>query len=210
MESLALPRSKKELALLLSKLGTFSKPKYWLEQYSTPSEYAAELLWLAFTDGYIFGKVVVDLGAGTGILGIGALLLGAKKVIFVEKDKDAIDDLERNIELFGINANKIEIIEGDFGELSIKADTAISNPPFGRQSKESKAFLRCLLDNNFENAYFFWEEGKFKHLKALEKKYTIEIRRKFRFLLPPIYEFHIKKRHYFNALIVHARKKENA
>ena len=43
-------------------------------------------------------STVVDMGAGNGILGIGALLLGASKVIFVETDPAALDTIETNID----------------------------------------------------------------------------------------------------------------
>ena len=75
-------RSKKELAILLSKLKTFDTPKTHLEQYSTDSEIAADILWFAYQNKDIEGKKIADFGCGTGILGIGALNLGANKILF--------------------------------------------------------------------------------------------------------------------------------
>lgn len=43
------------------------------------------------------GKVVLDLFAGTGNLGIEALSRGAAKVVFVEKGRQALRVLERNL-----------------------------------------------------------------------------------------------------------------
>lgn len=43
--------------------------------------------------GDIEGKIIGDLGAGTGMLGLTALICGAKKVYFFEIDDDAIVDL---------------------------------------------------------------------------------------------------------------------
>ncbi len=45
------------------------------------------------------GKVVLDLFAGTGNLGIEALSRGAKKAIFVEKSREALRLIERNLSL---------------------------------------------------------------------------------------------------------------
>ena len=70
--------SKKDLEIILSTLKGFERPKPELEQYTTPSSLAAELLWQAYIDGNIEGKIVVDLGCGTGILALGAAILGAK------------------------------------------------------------------------------------------------------------------------------------
>ena len=72
--------TKTQLAVELSRLKTFQKPKMYLEQYPTDSEIAADMLWSADMQGDIEGKVIADLGAGTGILGIGALILGAKGI----------------------------------------------------------------------------------------------------------------------------------
>ena len=82
--------SKKALAVLLSRLEGFIGPKVRVEQYATDPEIAAEVLWQAFMKGDI-GKVSVDLGCGTGILGIGLLALGSKKVYFIDSDQKVID-----------------------------------------------------------------------------------------------------------------------
>ena len=78
--------SKSSLAIILSKLKLFSKPQLNLEQYPTDSEIAAEVLWNAHMNDDLDNKVVADLGCGTGILGIGALLLHSKKG-FLENPK---------------------------------------------------------------------------------------------------------------------------
>ena len=71
--------SKAGLARVLSGLKGFDEAKVRLEQYPTDGETAADILWNMYILGDIDGKVIVDLGAGTGILGIGAGLLGAKR-----------------------------------------------------------------------------------------------------------------------------------
>lgn len=128
------------IARELSKLERFEKPKLSLEQYPTPGEIAAQLVWSALLQGDIEDKNVVDLGAGTGVLGIGALLAGAAHVTFVEKDPDAIAVLLRNLE--GFDPDHYTIIEADATTFAGTFDTAIMNPPFGAQVKHAdKAFL---------------------------------------------------------------------
>ncbi|MFA4647672.1 METTL5 family protein [Pyrococcus kukulkanii] len=129
---------KKELAIILSKLKGFQNPKPWLEQYRTPGNAASELLWLAYSLGDIEGKVVADLGAGTGVLTVGALLLGAKKVYAVEVDPEAVEVLKENVKGF----DNVKVIVGDVNEFSEKVDTVVMNPPFGSQRKHAdKPFL---------------------------------------------------------------------
>jgi len=125
---------KKHLAMLLSRLEGFPEPKPELEQYRTPGDVAAELLWLAYSAGDIAGKVVADLGTGTGVLAVGAKLLGAEKVYAVEVDEKALEVARRNAERAGV---EVEFINSDVSEFSGRVDTVIMNPPFGSQRKGS-------------------------------------------------------------------------
>jgi putative methylase len=140
--------SKQNLAVELSKFAVFDDAKQQLEQYSTDSETAASILWDARMQEWIQGKYIIDLGAGTGILGLGCLLLGAKKVIFVEKDKDSIEVLKKNIQTlqdeFEIDA-EIIIQNKDIVDLSANsfemADLVVQNPPFGTKEKNADALF---------------------------------------------------------------------
>jgi len=123
---------KKRLAIILSKLGGFESPSPELEQYRTPGSVAAELLWLAYSHGDIEGKTIADLGAGTGVLSIGAFLLGAEKVYAVEKDKKAIEIARKNALPLGIG-DEIVFVNADVSEFFEKVDTVVMNPPFGSQ-----------------------------------------------------------------------------
>jgi 16S rRNA (guanine966-N2)-methyltransferase len=55
------------------------------------------------------GKVVLDLFAGTGNLGIEALSRGARKVLFVEKGREALRIIRRNVRQCGFK-EEYEII----------------------------------------------------------------------------------------------------
>ena len=85
--------NKKNLAIFLSRLNKVTSPSSELEQYATDPEIASFLLWKAYMAGDIEDKIVADFGSGNGIFGIGALLLNAKKVYFVEIDKKSIKTL---------------------------------------------------------------------------------------------------------------------
>ncbi len=58
------------------------------------------------------GKVVLDLFAGTGNLGIEALSRGAKRVIFVEKGRQALRLIQANINQLGLGGRS-EILPRD-------------------------------------------------------------------------------------------------
>lgn len=57
-------------------------------------------------------KNVADLFAGTGNLGIEALSRGARKVVFLEKERQALKVIEKNLSICGMQS-LAEIIPGD-------------------------------------------------------------------------------------------------
>ena len=146
-------RTRKELAIFLSKLKTFEEPDQRLEQYSSDGDSAATLLWQAMIDNNIDGKTIIDLGSGTGILGIGALLLGAKKIFFVDIDAKTYNILKQNLEILTENweidlTDKWEFINSNVKDLNLKTKTeettVITNPPFGTTKKHAdKDFLEA-------------------------------------------------------------------
>lgn len=124
--------NKKQLEITLSKLEDYNNKHPSLEQYTTPSNIAASLLWTAFMNKDIEDKTVIDAGCGNGILGIGALLLGAKKVIFIDVDERALTTTEKNCEKTGLK--NYELINSNILDVNVKADTVVMNPPFGVQT----------------------------------------------------------------------------
>lgn len=81
----------KQLEEFLSGVDHFEKPKILLEQYVTPSHIASCMLHTVQTKYEdLEGRFVADLGAGSGMLSIGALLMGAHHVVAFEIDQDAI------------------------------------------------------------------------------------------------------------------------
>lgn len=144
---------KKELSILLSKLSTFTKPKVGLEQYTIDGENASAILWNAFLLGDIKGKTIADLGCGTGILGLGALLLGAKHCYFVDKSIEAIKIAKKNIALLEkaglMPRGKATFLIEDITKFKKEVDTVIQNPPFGtKQQHADRAFIDMALKNS--------------------------------------------------------------
>ena len=126
-------RRKKQLEIILQKLEAHPKPRGDLEQYMTPGDIAAAMLHLAHTRGDIEGKVVCDLGCGTGRLAIGAALLGAKRVTGVDVDPAALEVAAENARVAGVD---IKLVKSDVAKFKAKGiDTVIQNPPFGVQRK---------------------------------------------------------------------------
>ena len=70
---------------------------------------------------------VLDVGCGSGILAIGAALLGASEVTGVEIDPDAVAVAKENVEKNGL-ADRIRVLQGDLTEgLDLEADIIVAN-----------------------------------------------------------------------------------
>lgn len=188
------PGSKSQLAIALSKLDVFAAPKLTLEQYPTDSEIAAEVIWSAYMAGELEDATIADLGCGTGILGIGTLILGAKKVFFIDKDAKALETLRSNLNDLNLT-EKYEIIEADIVEFTEQVDLVIQNPPFGTQEKHTDArFLEHAM-SIADNIYTFHKTATADFIIKLCKnnRFIIKERFDFRFPLKQTLKQHKKK-----------------
>jgi putative methylase len=138
---------KLDLELFLGSLAKQPNPQAQLEQYTTSEGIAANMLYLAaYTYGDIVDKSVLDLGCGTGRLGLGASFLGAKDVVGIDIDPTAIKNARGNAEKAGL-ADSVQWVNGDIAAITGHFDTVLQNPPFGVQTREAdRAFIVKALE----------------------------------------------------------------
>lgn len=136
---------KLDLERFIGSLAPQPTPQAHLEQYTTSEQIAANMLYLAaYTNGDVIDKTVLDLGCGTGRLGLGAAYLGAKEVVGIDIDPLAIRTAWENREKAGL---ALELINGDINAVVGRFDTVLQNPPFGVQAREAdRAFLVKALE----------------------------------------------------------------
>ncbi len=126
---------KLDLELALSKIQPYSKPAPDLEQYTISADIAATMLYIAaYSHGNIVNKRIADLGCGTGRLAIGAALLGAKEVVGVDIDRNAVEAASESAEKFDLS-EKTQWIIADIDSVHGHFDTVLQNPPFGVQKR---------------------------------------------------------------------------
>ena len=136
-----LVNSKARLAVELSKLKVFEAPRLDKEQYPVDSEVAADALWNAHYKEDIQDKAIADLGCGTGLLGIGCLLLGARKIFFVDSDSHVLETAQQNLHQF-VDMGESEFIHEDVNEFCTAVDVVVQNQPFGTKTRHAdRAFL---------------------------------------------------------------------
>jgi len=144
VSSLKISVRKRDLEITLQAIAPHPNPKVNLEQYTTPADIAADLLFRAcYTYGDIRGKTVVDLGTGTGRLAIGAAILGADQVVGVDLDSESVHAALSNSKRMRM---KVDWVIGDIEVVRGLFDTVIMNPPFGTKREHADVkFLNAAL-----------------------------------------------------------------
>lgn len=74
---------------------------------------------------------IIDLGAGTGRLAIGASIMGSRKVVGVDIDEGSIKLAKENAKSAGV---QVEWVISDIKDTMGRYDTVIMNPPYGTRS----------------------------------------------------------------------------
>jgi len=191
---------KSQLEIILSKLKVFQKPQLELEQYPLDGKNASDILWTAFSLKDIEHKTIADLGCGTGILGIGALLLGAKKVYFIDKSEAAIKIARENLHLAEKEMN-LDLIRqalflvGDVANFSTKVDVVMQNPPFGTKTEHlDKVFLEKAMEIAGK-IYTLHKTSTISFIKKLADKNEFQLTNQvdFKFPLKQTMHFHRQK-----------------
>lgn len=96
---------------------------------------------------YIEGAMFLDAYAGTGAVGIEALSRGAKHVILIERNAQALAVMRQNLTSLGIE-DEVTVLRGSALSrlLGCRADIAFIDPPY-EQTNEYAAALRALGEN---------------------------------------------------------------
>ena len=155
---------RKDVEMKLQGLEGFEKPEASLEQYETPAVLASDLLHLAWSHGDLEGRVL-DLGCGTGILGIGAAVYGAS-VVGVDIDGDALEIARNNAAKSDVS-EATDWIRGDMNAVPVRhAETVVMNPPFGAQNRGAdRPFLRA-AENVADVIYTVHNQGSLNFVES--------------------------------------------
>ncbi|MEX2682400.1 MAG: METTL5 family protein [Candidatus Sigynarchaeota archaeon] len=200
--------NKRQLTGIIEQMKTFdaASAKVELEQYATDAIAAVELVFIAgFVHDDLHGRLVIDLGTGTGRLAISALCMGAWRAVGLEIDLDALLLARENARAFGLD-RRLDLVLGDViaGSTLLRPQlsgvTLIMNPPFGVQVKGADArFLRAAMVipgvdviysihlKNEKNRTFLRNFVKDGGWDVVELHQTT-------MFLPRLYEFHEKRR----------------
>jgi len=189
---------KRDLERALSEIEAHPLPNAYLEQYTTPSNVAAETLYLAaYVYDDIIGKTVVELGCGTGRLAIGAALLGASEIFGVDVDGVAVKVAQKNAEMLGVK-EKTHWIVADIDVVKGTFDTLLQNPPFGVQRRRAdRRFITKSLELS-STIYSFHKGGESNRIfiKRFIEEHGGKVTTIFplNMEIPRMFKFHTKKK----------------
>ena len=98
--------------------------------------------------GAVDGAVVLDLYAGSGAMGLEALSRGAARAVFVERDRDAVRAIERNLDKLRLSATVLrqEAVTALAAEAASgrKYDLVLVDPPYEMYSDIEPQLARYL------------------------------------------------------------------
>ena len=204
---------KKHLEMRLQSVPPHPKPKVGLEQYTTPSIIASDLVWNAASLGDIENRNVVDLGCGSGMFAIACALMGADMACGVDVDEDSILLARHTSDKLKLDNVKFMLCDINQLDESFDADTVIQNPPFGSQRKAKHGqdlnFIKRACELNPEVLYSFHMASTEEFLIDFYNDNGLEITHIFRyeFPIPKIYEFHTKENQNVDVIVFRALTK---
>ncbi|MFW9845773.1 MAG: METTL5 family protein [Candidatus Thorarchaeota archaeon] len=191
----------RDLEIMLQSIERVTEYEVSLEQYPTPANIAAAVLFAAHMENDdIEGKIVCDLGCGDGIFAIGAALLGASRSIGLDVQSKALKVSQRNSASLGTD-NTTDWVLGDVSSFDVKTpiDTVVTNPPFGVKKRGADLrFLRKAISiaHVIYSMHLASEKNRTFLKDAIEDLGgAIAQIETFEFPISRIYEFHKKQKH---------------
>ncbi|WP_298523880.1 METTL5 family protein [uncultured Methanobrevibacter sp.] len=201
---------KRHLEMRLQSVPPHPKPKVGLEQYTTPSIIASDLIWNAVSLGDIEDKNILDLGCGSGMLTIACALMGANMACGVDVDEDSIHLARQTSDKLNLDNVNYRLCDINQLDDSFDADTIIQNPPFGSQKKAKHGqdlnFVKKACELNPDVLYSFHMASTEEFLVNFYNDNGLDITHIFRydFPIPKIYEFHTKENQNVDVIVFRA------
>jgi len=199
-------QSRKELEIFVEGLPTFRRPKLRLEQYPTDAAIVATAVWDAYMRG-LLGSVV-DLGCGTGRFALAAAAMGARRVLCVEVDVEALEVAKQAAAGLGLDVDFLAA-DATAPPLARRFDVAFQNPPFGIWSGRGTdvAFLRSAVELA-DVVYTIHKLATLDYIRAQVEKWglRLDVLEKAVLKIKPMYKHHRKRIHNVEVFLARVTK----
>lgn len=121
------------------------------------------------------GARVIDMGCGTGLLGIAALRRGAANCLFVDINPDAVENAKANAKRLGFESRSSAVVSDGFQSVAGNFDLMLFNAPYWDRKPESLLEYAC-YDQNHDflrsvllNASEFLERGAVLYMSGSDR-----------------------------------------
>lgn len=207
---MAMVKSKRELEILIQRIGGYTKPKLKLEQYVTDAGLVAEVVWVAYMRGDVEDKAVADVACGTGRFAAAASIMGARHVLCIDLDPEALADAKRYLrELGADHAVDYVAMDASMPGISREIDTVFQNPPFGIWSGKGSDVKILLSSIRISKVtYSIHKAGTEQYIGSLVKSlgYEYEVQGGFTITIPHTYRHHRKPRRIVEVFVIRISK----
>ena len=192
----------KKLEEYLGFVETFEHPKILLEQYQTPAHIASVWLFTAHNNyNDIDKKLTADIGCGTGILALGAALLGSNQTVAFDIDSEALEIAKSNVSEMEINT--IDFVQCDVvSEIEMEKwcnvfDTVFMNPPFGTKKNAGMdmKFLKIAIKISRNVVYSLHKSSTRAYIEKKTKELNVKgtVIAELKYNIDSSYRFHKKQ-----------------
>jgi ribosomal protein L11 methyltransferase len=119
------------------------------------------------------GKTALDIGCGSGVLAIAAVVLGARSALGIDVDPDALKNARENVELNRLG-DRVRFDEGDFREMSIRADIVMANLTGGLLARSAETLCGTVAPEGFLIVSGFMEAEQALVVPELERDLRLQ------------------------------------
>ena len=204
---------KSEFELILSRLRPFASPIKHFEQYPTPASIVADIVYQAYLQGNVHGKVIADLGCGSGFFALACALLGAKKVYGVDIDPAALEVARENTAILSEEFDiSVDWVKSDVPDFFVPVDVVFQNPPFGIKRKGAdRAFIEKAVEiSSVVYSLHMAAPGTTTFINRLVQKSSAQVVsvKDYDFAIPRLFESHKADTRHITVTLYCIRKEE--
>ena len=118
-------------------------------------------------------KVVMDLFAGTGNMGLECLSRGARSVVFIDNNYKQIKLIKKNLEMLGVEKSKYHVVKADALKIDYniyQPDIIFADPPYKMENID-KVFKK--FDQLEKETLIIFEISRHYEIPEFFEKYLI-------------------------------------
>ncbi len=140
--------------------------------FGTGHHATTRLMLKALQELPVADRTILDIGCGSGVLAIAAVMLGARSALGIDVDADALTNATENVDLNNVR-EFVRLEQRDFEESASTADVVMANLTGGLLERSSARLASLVGSNGHLLISGFMESERESVLAALKKSLTL-------------------------------------